>query len=229
METFSGCFDTIQKTLDIRPIIGIGGSNPDYSSDFDNDIIEWRPGPGETNENLYSWEQAAPNGNIINSAPDASTTNVWITNADSVHNVGEESFVMGPCFDFSASQRPMIRFQHWNETVNGRTGAVLQYSLNKGNNWITMGDIETGWEWYDTDPIIGNPGNQPFNRIGWSGKTQNKGGWQDSRHQLDELRQHDDVLLRIGFGAVQQVSNRCNTDLTCRFYVQVLQGRSTCK
>jgi Secretion system C-terminal sorting domain/SprB repeat len=201
VETRSGCFDTIEKTLDIRPIIGIGGGNPDYASDFDNDIIEWRPGALPNSPVTFSWEQASPSGNIINSAPDASTTNVWITDADSVHNVGEKSFVMGPCFDFSSAKRPMIRFQHWNESVTGRTGAVLQYSLNKGQVWITMGDLETGWEWYDSDPIIGNPGNQPFNRIGWSGSTQSKGGWQDSRHQLDELRQQDDVLLRIGFGA----------------------------
>ncbi len=196
--TLSGCFDTATQTLDVRPIINIGGANPIYTSDFDNDIIEWRPGSLKAGQpDAYSWVQAVPNGNVINSSPDTSTI-VWITSDTSTHLDGEESFVMGPCFDFTASQRPMMKIQYWNETAGGRTGAVLQASTDKGNSWFRIGNLETGLEWYNSDPIIGNPGQQPFDRIGWSGNT---GEFVDSRHQLDDLRQRDDVLLRIAFGA----------------------------
>ncbi len=199
-ESESGCFDTAIKTLDIRPIIDIGGSNPGYLSDYDNDIIEWRP--GGLFETAFTWEQEMPAGNKINSSPPGSS-NVWITNASGNHDKGEQSFVMGPCFDFSASERPMIKLQYWNETATGRNGAALEYSIDKGENWSKIGSLFTGWEWYNEDPIIGNPGDQTFDRTGWSGSTSSlaQPDWQDARHQLDVLRQRDDVLLRIAFGA----------------------------
>lgn len=202
VQTLSNCFDTAIKTIDIRPVITVGGTNPNYLSDFDNDIIEWRPGDYASGTN-YSWEQAPPTGNVINSTPENTTTNVWVTNADSTHLFNENSFVMGPCFDFSASLRPMIKIPYWNDSDGGTSGAVLQASTNKGRDWVRIGDLGTGKNWYNADPIIGNPGDQDFSRVGWSGSTS---GWRDSRHQLDVLRQNDDVLLRIAFGS-DSVSN----------------------
>ncbi len=202
VQTLSNCFDTAIKTIDIRPVIAVGGTNPNYLSDFDNDIIEWRPDDYASGTN-YSWEQAPPTGNVINSTPENTTTNVWVTNADSTHLFNENSFVMGPCFNFSASLRPMIKIPYWNDSDAGTSGAVLQASTNKGKDWIRIGNLGTGKNWYNADPIIGNPGDQDFSRVGWSGSTS---GWRDSRHQLDVLRQNDDVLLRIAFGS-DSVSN----------------------
>ncbi len=186
LSTSYGCADTITKRLDIRPVIDLSNGAV-YTSNFNTDTIEWRPAsltdPNVTRTD-FSWEQAIPNGTRINQGPNGPNEHVWVTNATGRYINKEQSFVEGPCFDFSRVQRPMIVFDYFSDlAVND--GVVLQYSKNKGQNWRTVGLEETGLEWYNERSVAGNPGNQLLDQVGWS---ITESGWKEARHQLDTLR-----------------------------------------
>ncbi|MEQ8359826.1 MAG: T9SS type A sorting domain-containing protein [Cytophagales bacterium] len=195
-----GCSDDTILRLDIRPVIDLSNGTI-YTSDFDNDSIEWRPA---TLSSGYSWEQAVPNSTKINTGPNGSNQQVWITNASGSYNSVEKSYVEGPCFDFSRVRRPMIIFDYFSDlAVND--GVVLQYSKNRGQNWRTIGLEETGLNWYNESSIAGNPGNQALGQVGWSIQDS---VWREARHQLDTLRNNPPlgsnnpfVRLRLAFGS----------------------------
>ncbi|PCH91973.1 MAG: hypothetical protein COB85_08635, partial [Bacteroidetes bacterium] len=93
LNTSFSCFHTVTKTLTIRPNID---SYP-YFQDFENGHGGWVADAADTVVG-YSWELGTPNNTIINAA--YSGTNAWVTDLDTTYLNGENSWVLGPCFDF---------------------------------------------------------------------------------------------------------------------------------
>ncbi len=199
-----GCADTITKRLDIRPVIDLSNDSI-YTSNFDGDSIEWRPFSINQNISLNSWLQTVPAGNTINNVPANGDQNFWVTSANNgKYFLQEKSYLEGPCFDFSQVKRPMIRFDYFSD-VPANTGAVLQYSLDRGNSWRNIGVENSGIEWYNERSIAGNPGNQILGQVGWSIPNS---GWLEAKHELDTLRNRPPlnsnnpfVRLRFAFGS----------------------------
>jgi hypothetical protein len=73
---------------------------------------------------------------------------------------------------------------------------VLQYTLNDGSGWKTIGELQTGINWYGNFNIQGQPGGQG---LGWSNAQDT--AWVTARHDLDELMGESSVRLRIAYGA----------------------------
>ncbi|MCZ2222669.1 MAG: gliding motility-associated C-terminal domain-containing protein [Chitinophagales bacterium] len=176
-----------------------------YHEDFESGQGNWTTG-GVNND----WAYGTPNKNIINSA--ASGTKCWITGGltGNFYNLGENSWLMSPCYDFTSLTNPQISFKIFWETERRYDGASFQYSENGGNNWQTLGTVSSnssclGTNWFNYSPITS------IGIDGWSGTslptsggcqgTGGSNGWVSAKHILTALAGKNNIRFRFVFGA----------------------------
>ena len=193
-----------------QPCVGSISSFP-YVENFEAGNGGWITG-GTASD----WAWGHPSKTIINAA--AQGTNCWIAGglSNSTYNSGENSWLMSPCFDFSALVHPEISFSIFWETEKRFDGASFQYSTDGGANWTLLGSTNTNNcdinHWYNTDNVtyLGNS-------MGWSGSMKPNSGnclggdglgaWAAAKHPLNFLAGESNVRFRFRFGAGTQ----CNT------------------
>ncbi|MEQ9425360.1 MAG: DUF4347 domain-containing protein [Cyclobacteriaceae bacterium] len=162
--------------------------------------------------NNNTWQFGAVGGEVISTGANNSEK-AWLTNLNGDFAINENSWVFTPCFDISALEQPMVRFQRFMDFKDRRDGAVFQYSINNGATWHVLGDFvqgsETGINWYTAEGLLGDPGNQIAfeadpNFIGWGSEITDE-DWVEARHKLDEIPIGGDVrrrvIFRFGIGA----------------------------
>ena len=181
--------DTLVFIVDHVPTI----SNFPYLQDFSTGRGGWISGGANS-----SWEFGEPNGNIINIA--SKGDNVWGTGyLRSIYNNNEQSYVISPCFDFSGLLRPQINLDVWYDAQTNADGAVIQYSLDDGQNWVRLGSVGDGINWYNYSNISGAPGGQGQ---AWSGYlTIGSQFWLSSKLNMPFLGGLPSVRFRIVFGS----------------------------
>lgn len=164
-----------------------------YSEDFEADRGGWVPGGVNS-----SWAYGEPANSVINTA--LGGEKVWATGlltAD--YNDNEQSYVQGPCFDFSTVFRPQINMDVWWECFTNSDGAALLYSTDGGQNWLPAGSQGEGINWYTSNSISGNPGGQT---AGWSGSgLSGSQFWRRAKLNLPQLAGQPNVLFRVVFGS----------------------------
>ncbi len=195
IETYDKCRDTITKKIAIQPYIKFQElPNLKYFQNFDtiSSNYNWQS-KGITDEYSSRWKLGTPDGETINIS--SSGENSWFTKLTDKTNI-ENSQVVSPCFDFTGLKKPMIKFQIWSSSEAKRDGAILQYSLDKGNTWTNIGKNGEGINWYNSDVIMSNPAGQIY---GWSQVPMT--GWTDARHDLDNLISSKNVRFRIAYAA----------------------------
>ncbi|MBT1712061.1 T9SS type A sorting domain-containing protein [Fulvivirgaceae bacterium PWU5] len=175
-------------------------SNNGYQTDFEDGQGAWIK---VENGNPSSWEFGVPKGDIIRGA--FSGDSAWWTGGNpnpgaapyySTYYGNEDSYVLGPCVNLSALERPMASIRYWSDTQKNFDGAVLQYSSDGGQNWRVVGaDSERGIDWYNGSNLSGKPGGQ--DNFAWTDMTN---GWRNGRFNLNDLPK-DTVVFRIAFGA----------------------------
>src|SRR5690606_24543763 len=88
-----------------------------------------------------SWIWGIPGGIEINPGP--SVRGAWWTGKNTDPEVtyfsNENSVINGPCFNLSELSRPMISLDYISD-ADINDGAVLQFSIDGGNNWTTVGN-----------------------------------------------------------------------------------------
>jgi hypothetical protein len=180
----------VVRNIYIRPSITIP---PDgYLENFENGNGGWI----KEDTSSLSWVFGTPNQNVINNA--ASGTNAWFIYDSLANQQFKYSSVVSPCFDFSASERPMISLKIRTKFDRDRDGAVLQYKTGDNLVWQPVGTIDDGINWYNSSLIRGNPGGQ---QIGWTTKDSRDTSWREARHTLNELKGLSDVKFRIVYGS----------------------------
>jgi hypothetical protein len=100
----------------------------------------------------------------------------------------------------------MVSLDYWSDAELNRDGAVLQYSIDGGENWelvgpLSGGILDQGINWYNSLGIVGEPGNQrAAGDYGWSGRSS---GWRNARFHLDMIdpAKREQVRLRVAFGS----------------------------
>ncbi len=203
----SGCFamDT-QRVFILNKIDLSGPGDPYYYEDFENGDGSWIPEGTIAGAEGWSWALGNPNPNGTINAP-AEGQFSWKTNLNGPYPASEISFLNSPCFDLSGLTRPMIALQTWTNTNPQNDGAVLQFSLNNGVSWATLGKKGTGIGWFDRENILSTPGTSQSNpfRFGWADDTQTF--WKESRHKLDELLPGSKVRFRVGFSSLGVVDS----------------------
>ncbi len=177
--------DTIWTTLTNTPMI----NTFPYFQDFEG-ASYWSA--GGTNS---TWELGTPAGTTIIGA--ASGSNSWMTGLSVNYNNNDNSWVIGPCFDFSSLVAPIFEMKAWWNSESSWDGAALQYSLDGGTTWTHVGAYLDPNNWYTDNSIsgLGFSGNQE----GWSNSVPTD--WLTVKHDLTGLGGISDVKLRIVFGS----------------------------
>ncbi|MBN8575565.1 MAG: T9SS type A sorting domain-containing protein [Cytophagales bacterium] len=202
--TPAGCADTLIKPVYILPKFSgaISRDNP-YTSDFNNSN-NWIAGGKNSS---WEWGTLGLKGNEVV----ATRGKGWDTKINGTNNKEEQSWVLSECLNLSSISKPIISLDIFSDTPAGVNGAVLQANVNgkieNDADWITIGEVGKGINWYDTRGISNSPGNQPANDIGWSGNALSSLGkyntWVTAINKLDTILNYtrDKVVFRIAFGA----------------------------
>ena len=197
--------------------IGPLGGGTEYFEDFNVANVElqaWKSGGtnsswewGELEKVAFDRDSPSPN--------DPSEGKAWVTNRSSSVNEGlpnwnEDSWVHSGCIDLTAIQRPILSFDFRSLMKDGRDGVVLQYNTknttDRESDWITIGNINSGRNWYDKIGIDANPGNQALLQTGWTGML-DLDDWRTAVISLDQMindilpAERDKVRFRFAFGS----------------------------
>ena len=214
VDTNDGCSSSKSQTVFILPyntVAPVAGS--EYLEGFEATDGGWIPeafnATNSTPINLIksdtSWIWGSPTGATIKTA--ASGTKAWWTGDNtSTYFSNENSVIDGPCFNLSQLNRPMVSLDYFSDSETNLDGAVLQYSINGGFNWIIVGppagqpSRDEGINWFNGTGIFSNPGSQPIGNYGWTGK---QGAWKNARFNLDMVPKanRNQVRLRIAFSS----------------------------
>ncbi|HHG86460.1 MAG TPA: hypothetical protein ENJ82_17040, partial [Bacteroidetes bacterium] len=152
-----------------------------YAENFDITAGGW-----STVGSPSSWEWGVPNNVFITAA--ASSPNAWVTRLDSLYYANENSYIISPCFDFSAlTTDPQILFSHIFNTEGFLDEGWLDASTDGGATWSKVGTSLTGYNWY----------NDSLNST-WDGNsTATFGQWRTAYHKLDGVAGAGNVRLRF--------------------------------
>ncbi|HAS39481.1 MAG TPA: hypothetical protein DCS93_03340 [Microscillaceae bacterium] len=194
----------LRRRIDIFPVVTVT-ERQFYTEDFESGTNGWiSHGVVDVNRvaiDSTSWKLKQPDGFLIRN----NTGNAWITdNRDNLnrgatnanYNSNEQSYVESPCFDIGGLTKPMISFRYWSDTDKGADGVVLLYTIDDGKTWQRLGTQDLGIDWYDTTPILGEPGDASstidvtanLRDQGWSGRSNIVAGeWRFARYSLTEV------------------------------------------
>ncbi|MBC7933902.1 MAG: gliding motility-associated C-terminal domain-containing protein [Rhizobacter sp.] len=183
-----------------------------YNEGFETSQGSWIAGG-----TMSDWAWGAPSKSVITGA--GGGNRCWVTGglSGSSYNNGENSWLMSPCFDFSTLINPGIRFKLFWETEQRFDGAGFQYTMDGGNTWNLLGDINSnnnckGTNWYNSNSVtyLGNIN-------GWTGNIQPNSGsclggngsgtWLTARHTLGMLAGQPNIRFRFLFGAGTTCNN----------------------
>lgn len=165
------------------------------SDDLEDDAAgRWRTGGEES-----SWAVGTPAKSVISGA--ASGATAWVTGGLGAggYNPLEDSFVEGPCYDFSALADPRLELSVWWEAEFGWDGARVESSVDDGATWLPVGAFGDEVNWYSDDSVAALPGGQ-----GWSGASSTSNGsgqWLPAGHDLGALAGEPMVRLRLRFAS----------------------------
>ncbi len=145
----------------------------------------------------WAFGEISKNGGAITAR---SPKNAWATGLSTTSNADELSYLVSPCFDFSAATTdPILKFSlFYNTNFQGNGGAFLDMSLDNGATWKRVGDA--------TGPIADQWYNYSDFEQGdvWSGTSvadQNtfKNDWVTAKQKLTGAAGKSNVTLRFGF------------------------------
>ncbi len=161
------------------------------------------------------WSWGTPSKPVISGAGGGSRC--WVIGGltGSSYTNSEASWLQSPCFDFSSLQYPYITFKVFWEMEQRFDGASLQYSLNNGVSWSSLGSFNEAVNclnayWYNYTPIT-YLAPLSSSQNGWSGNIQTtsgscqggngSNGWVTAKHIMPSLAGQPSVIFRFIFGA----------------------------
>ncbi|WP_221412623.1 PKD-like domain-containing protein [Fulvivirga lutimaris] len=204
--TGEGCIKSYTQNIDILPQTEI--TDFPYITNFDTDDANWAEEVKLVRDTSLISDNSWIYSNVGNGEiqPKYSGDGFWWTGGNSgAYYNDEQSWVNGPCFDFSAIEKPMISMKIISNTDQGFDGTVLQYSIDGGFTWNNIGSLaeDGGINWYNSNVISAKPGNQPLG-FGWTGRIleeEEQLNWVEVKHNLNALKGQSNVLLRVAFGS----------------------------
>jgi len=187
--THWGCTDSITRYIPVFPVKIPTVANP-VSDEFNqSDLNGWYQSGQYKVDTVSSWLNIVPNSPNINGGTEA-----WITaknnnnpNDHSGYFNDEKSHVDGPVYDITNLQLPMVSVDTWRQLDNYFDGVSLQYAFVDNvpfgkETWHTLGEKDSGLNWYNSNSIISNPGGS---FLGWTDTTNS---WVLSAYSLKELK-----------------------------------------
>lgn len=173
--------DTMRFTVESQVAIA---SFP-YVESFESGANGWISG-GENS----SWALGAPTGGAYDG------TNVWATNLTGFYNSDEYSWVQSPCFNISSLTDPWLSMQisyDISSTFDLDDGIQVQYTIDDGASWQTLGSLGDPYGWYNSTNITSFDG---VNKDGWRGNVSNT-NWINARHSLSAVQGASSLKFRV--------------------------------
>lgn len=165
--------------VDTAPIIALGAG---YSEGFDSSAGDFSAGGASS-----SWAHGMPSGTFIPAA--ASGSGAWVTNPAGLYNTNEDSWVVSPCFDFSAvAVDPTLSFSQIFETESCCDEGWVEISTATSGGWVKLGASGTGTNWY-------NDSSSEW----WDGTSGASGAWRTASHVLTGAAGQSLVRVRWRF------------------------------
>lgn len=184
--------DTLTVSAFGIPII----STYPYFEDFEQGQNGWTINNGANG----TWAFGTPAKTVIIGA--ASGVNCFVNGGlTGDYNNTDNSYVEGPCFDFTNVCDPVISARIWWNAEFSWDGMNITASTDGGVTWTLVGAHLDPLNWYNDNTIAGNPGGS---QIGWSGRTSSSngsGGWVNARHRLIGMGGQANVKIRFNFGS----------------------------
>lgn len=188
-----GCTDRITKILALRPTYPLT-EGASYFEGFENGRAGWKSDHKDT---VNSWELGDPPA--FGGA--AGDDYAWYTHITDKRPPAEQSYVTSPCFDFTGIKKPMVSLYIRRMFDRYRDGANLQYTADSGKNWLNIGKMNDGINWYNNYEMFDAlPGGKS---TGWSSSETvfADDDWVDARHSLDEVKGKKNIQFRIAYGS----------------------------
>jgi hypothetical protein len=198
-----GCTDNLSKPIVILRSDG-ASSSVTYKETFETSPLhpigngQWQvynTGAGALPNGIIpagpaTWVYATSGGTLIKADANINQTGYWVTRnpGSGKYDPSEHSALYSPSFDISGLKRPMVSFNNFVQMRDG-DGVVLQYSFDNKNvadptkTWYALGNPGEGVDWFTSQGISANPGEQTAN-LGW-GKDVTE--WKEPKHTLDEI------------------------------------------
>lgn len=112
------------------------------------------------------WERGVPSGSLLNQAP--AGVNVYATNLSGNYPDNTIAYLYSGCYDLSTIANPVVAFDMAFDLELNWDLIYMQYSLDSGTTWLTLGDA-TSANWYNSNRSPN--GTNCFNCIGsqWTG------------------------------------------------------------
>ncbi|MBK7853772.1 MAG: immune inhibitor A [Bacteroidetes bacterium] len=193
---FSTCFNSIAyPSSGCINFLALSGLTIPFCDSFDFNNF-WTP----TILTGSPWQIGSPN----TSPPSAySAPNVWEVALNSQYVGNTQSYLTSPPLSFINITNANLNFWFYSDCENTWDGTRMEYSIDNGTSWVTLGGLGTGVNWYNDASL--NSSLLP----GWTGNGLSTGGgslWLNAQHNLSVLNNQPNVLLRFVFtsdGSVQ--------------------------
>ena len=146
----------------------------------------------------------------------AGSRNVWSTgqnSPDGKYKTNEHSYLYGPCINFSQLDKPMLAIKLSSKIIDKPAGAILEVTSDEGLNWVKLGNLEEGINWYNVAGIVATPftylanstNNNPLAQ-GWSTSSVNFDNNNLSKIGLQSYSGKTSVRFRINFASVADIN-----------------------
>ena len=197
----SGCEGEAMKEIDLQPTIHLTSAG--YKDGFNGTHGFWSPGSVDS---AWSWTLGEPD---FNGFSPVEGDLAWYTDLPA-GGAGylEDSWVQGPCFDFSDQKNPLIKLDLMKSFTPGYDGAVLQYQIRNTEDWKTIGAVGEGLNWYNVTNLVNQPGGS---NAGWGLELFDPDSeWIHASHDLDALAGMPHVKLRftVSTGGIRDIGNQ---------------------
>lgn len=197
------CVSSDTQKVIISPSVDL--ANGDYTEDFQGANGGWQDDqPINTANSNQVWQYVSSlEGDIIKD----SLNGAWVTTGNQPYGQGMKGWLYTPCFDFTQSERPMIKMDMWRSMLNNVDGLVLEYYDNDSTEWYVVGDNTEGVNWYKNSFVLARPGQGSNVTYAWSGESpmrSNNKAWEDPRFRLDQFIGQDNIRFRLNFATAPQ-------------------------
>ncbi len=158
-------------------------NNFPYFEDFETSNQKWVTEWDIHSNHYTSYQIGEPNAPTINHA--SSGNKCYVTNLIGNSFSYEKSMLVGPCFDFTNLQIPILEFDMW-RVLDSLATVYVEYNDTETDNWIRLGEVGSGENWYDA---VYQQNNET-----WLWNTSN---WVTSKIRLDFLAHKPKVRFRF--------------------------------
>ncbi len=183
------CENSKEVLFQLRPYLKMADSS--YNNSFTASKSYWYRDSAITSIN--NWKYL----NNSNKSTDSMKLNSGLWYLTPTKKKEEDSWISGPCMDFTGMNKPMIELKMHMDLEKNHGGVVLQYldSLQ----WKSIGTLGDPIAWYNSNKIQSTPGDVIE---GWTQPdTMAQKLWSfDARHIVDELVKMKKTRLRLAYG-----------------------------